>query len=596
MADYHDHHRHHHFGRGGSRRAWLGAGITAALSIAVLGLAPLQAAHAGTTITVTTTAQEKAVDGNCSLEEAIQAANTDTAVDACPAGSGADTIVLAAAATYTLTSSDNSPQTGPDGLPIISSPITIQGNGATITRSAVAGTPQFRIFYQDVGSSLTLNQLTVSNGDSPGFGGAPGSGGAVYSVGSLTITNSTITGNKTEPGGGVDARGGGIFDGIALTMVNSTVSGNTAVGTGGSVGGGIIVRPGGTTTSITSSTFAGNSGNNGADFETEASSLTITDSVMADGCLVEGPVTDGGHNLDAGSSCAFNGATDLRNTNPQLGPLASNGGPTQTRALLAGSPAIDAGGTCPAADAGLDQRGLPRFSPCDIGAYEVQDQAVAPGAPRTLSGGEGQAVSGTVATFSDGDAPAGGDFTATINWGDGSAPTAGIVTPVGGQPGTFAVTGAHVYAEGGSFTGTVAITDSDSSGASAGFSAAIGDFALTASGGLTLNGTESTADTGPVSGTVATFTDADPGEAAAHFAATIAWGDGTSSAGTVSGPAGGPFSVSGAHSYAEDRTYTITVSISDVGGATATATSRAVIADPAGVALLLDILEDLLGG
>jgi hypothetical protein len=588
MADY-------YLGHAGRRRGRLGAGIATALSIGILGLLPLQAAHAGTTITVTTTAQEKTVDGNCSLEEAIQAANTDTAVDACPAGSGADTIVLAAGATYTLTSADNSPQTGPDGLPIIASPITIQGNGATITRSSAPGTPKFRIFYQDVGSSLTLSSLTVSNGDSPGFGGAPGSGGAVYSVGTLTITNSTISGNKTEPGGGVDARGGGIFDGIALTMVNSTVSGNTAVGTGGSVGGGIIVRPGGTTTTITSSTFAGNSGNNGADFETEASSLTITDSVMADGCLVEGPVTDGGHNLDVGSSCAFNGATDLRNTNPQLGPLAGNGGPTQTQALLAGSPAIDAGGTCPAADGGVDQRGLPRFSPCDIGAYEVQDQAVVLGTPGSLSAAEGQSVTQTV-TFSDGDSPAAGDSTASINWGDGSAPTAGTVTPVSGQPGTFTVSGSHVYGEGGSFTGTVAVTDSDSSGASASFSATIQDFALTASGGITLNGTEGTADTGPVQGTVATFTDADPGEAASHFTATIAWGDGTSSAGTVSGPAGGPFSVSGSHSYAENGTYAVTVSVNDPGGASATATSRAVIADPAGLALVLDILEDLLGG
>jgi hypothetical protein len=81
-------------------------------------------------------------------------------------------------------------------------------------------------------------------------------------------------------------------------------------------------------------------------------------------------MTSLGHNLDSGTGCGVTGAGDLSGVNPLLGPLASNGGPTQTMALLSGSPAIDAGddGACPS----NDQRGVtrPQGSHCDIGAYE----------------------------------------------------------------------------------------------------------------------------------------------------------------------------------------------------------------------------------
>jgi hypothetical protein len=69
--------------------------------------------------------------------------------------------------------------------------------------------------------------------------------------------------------------------------------------------------------------------------------------------------------------CGFNNAVgDMQNTNPELGPLANNGGPTQTLALLSGGPAIDAGSdmACPP----IDQRGIsrPQGPHCDIGAFE----------------------------------------------------------------------------------------------------------------------------------------------------------------------------------------------------------------------------------
>jgi hypothetical protein len=81
-------------------------------------------------------------------------------------------------------------------------------------------------------------------------------------------------------------------------------------------------------------------------------------------------IQSAGHNLDSDGSCFLTATGDLPKHNPLLGPLAFNGGPTETQALLAGSPAIDAGATdgCPQ----FDQRGVarPQGRACDIGAYE----------------------------------------------------------------------------------------------------------------------------------------------------------------------------------------------------------------------------------
>jgi hypothetical protein len=80
--------------------------------------------------------------------------------------------------------------------------------------------------------------------------------------------------------------------------------------------------------------------------------------------------TDCGHNLSSDASCAFTNSGSLNNTDPKLGPLSDNGGPTLTMALLPGSPAIDAGNTSLAPT--TDQRGFPRPAglAADIGAFE----------------------------------------------------------------------------------------------------------------------------------------------------------------------------------------------------------------------------------
>ena len=101
------------------------------------------------------------VGGSCTLVDAITAANTDTATGGCPAGSGADTIVLPAGSTQTLTSVNNNTY-GPTGLPVISSVITIAGQGSTITRAS--GAPEFRLLAVNSTGDLTLQETTVSGG------------------------------------------------------------------------------------------------------------------------------------------------------------------------------------------------------------------------------------------------------------------------------------------------------------------------------------------------------------------------------------------------------------------------------------------------
>src|SRR6266545_7577642 len=127
---------------------------------AALLLALGQGVGAAAIITVTTTNSDIAADGQCSLIEAIINANNDVATHAdCPAGSGADTIVLPASANLTLSAVDNT-TFGPTGLPVITSRTTIEGNGATIARQVKA--PSFSLMVVTGSGDLTLHHLTLS--------------------------------------------------------------------------------------------------------------------------------------------------------------------------------------------------------------------------------------------------------------------------------------------------------------------------------------------------------------------------------------------------------------------------------------------------
>src|SRR6266545_742948 len=166
------------------RMAW-------SLGGAALLLALGQGVATAATITVTTDNPNIISDGQCSLIEAIVNANNDAATHAdCPAGSGADTIVLPASANVILSAVHGLTygQFGnPIGLPLITSPITIEGNGAMISREGTA--PAFGLMAVRFPGDLTLQRVTLSGGSSSG------NGGGVINRGKLTIEESTISGN-----------------------------------------------------------------------------------------------------------------------------------------------------------------------------------------------------------------------------------------------------------------------------------------------------------------------------------------------------------------------------------------------------------------
>ncbi|HVC98047.1 MAG TPA: DUF4214 domain-containing protein, partial [Pirellulales bacterium] len=194
------------------------------------------------------------------------------------------------------------------------------------------------------------------------------------------------------------------------------------------------------------------------------------------------------------------------------------------------------------------------------GSVTVSAGASPTGVGVTLAASEGAAFSGNVATINEAGAKP-GDFSTTINWGDGGS-SAGTVAadPNGG----FDVVGNHTYAEEGTSAVQVIVTDAHSHTITVNSQANVADAPLAATAvpfslasGLTLN-----------DATVATFTDAGGADATANYAATIDWGDGSSAtAGTVAAAAGGVFQVTGSHTYAVTGNDHVAVTIHDEGGA-----------------------------
>jgi hypothetical protein len=229
----------------------------------------------------------------------------------------------------------------------------------------------------NAGTSLTVSGSTFAQNTAGGNGGGgidsgQGRGGAIFSSASMTITDSTFTANQaggTLAGGGLsgEGSGGAISVGASTAiLVNDTIDANSLGSASLATSGAGIDSSGGTVTAQ-STIVSGNTG--GANCHT---SLAIT----SDHSL-EGPAGQ--------TSCGF----DLASTDPLLQPLADNGGPTQTQALGAGSPAI---GAVPVASCRTttDQRGLPRpdsgDSRCDVGAYEVQQPDLTATATDDVSG------------------------------------------------------------------------------------------------------------------------------------------------------------------------------------------------------------------
>jgi hypothetical protein len=195
------------------------------------------------------------------------------------------------------------------------------------------------------GSSATIDRTTISGNTQSG--GILNSGAAM-----VAVSNSTVSGNT----------GGGITGSVSTLLVsNSTISGNT--------GGGI---QGSGSAAVSNCTIHANptSSGDGAGINFTGNALlrnTIVANHARGNCA--GGIVSQGHNLDDDNTCGLFQAGDVPNIlDAMLGPLANNGGTTQTLALLAGSPAVNAGN--PATCLATDQRGFGRAGICDIGAFE----------------------------------------------------------------------------------------------------------------------------------------------------------------------------------------------------------------------------------
>ncbi len=371
-------------------RLFVIASLLSSLAVSFFGGGSVHPAQAATTWVVTSLADTTGTlcpnASNCTVRQAMS-----------QAASG-DTITFGLSGTITLTSG---------GLSVTQT-LTIDGSGQSVT---ISGNTNFTVFLiNNTGNTvgnLTLKNVTVAEGYSGSGGGgvfnygrltiqnstfsgnyAGGGGGGVFNYGTLTIEASTFSGNTT---GGGD--GGGVYNAGTLTITNSTFSGNS---TAGNFGGGVENYQGGTAT-IQNSTLSGNTagtstnpGDGGG--VGNAGTLYMGSNIVAGNTAISGPdiyndptgggtVTSLGHNLvgDGTGSGLTNGTngdqvgTAANPINPQLAALASNGGTTQTMAILFGSTAI-AKGDCnlpnPAASVSTDQRGVGRKTPCDVGAFE----------------------------------------------------------------------------------------------------------------------------------------------------------------------------------------------------------------------------------
>jgi CSLREA domain-containing protein len=361
------------------------------------------------TIPVNTFSDELNADGDCSLREAIRAANTDTAVDACPAGSGADTITLPAG-TYVLSLAPPGDDAAASGdLDVTSSSsVTIDPTGVVVIDAASLND---RAFHVLAGGSLTVADLTIQRGRAP----AGQNGGGILNQGTLTLTGVTLTDNEAQDGGAVSNSG-------TATLVNVTLSGNRATRHGGGL------HQGGGTATLNNVTVAFNTADSNGDdvgdgggVQVTAGTVSVANTILGenvDGSTpanlkhpdCSGTVTSQGYNLiedTTGCTIAGVGTGNITGTSPRLAPLANNGGPTPTHLPRRNSPVIDAGnpaapGSGGAACAATDQRGVPRPQGprCDIGSVEVEVAGpggpVCLGVPVTISGtGAGETLIGT---------------------------------------------------------------------------------------------------------------------------------------------------------------------------------------------------------
>ncbi len=251
------------------------------------------------------------------------------------------------------------------------------GISNTGTMIIIAGTVQSNMGFWSAGGiyntgMMTITGSTISNNQTGNPGHFGGSGGGIVNGGTMTIQDSTISGNRAL-GGDLQGGDGGGISGNNNTITNSTITGNSALHGGGVAGGGNIAH----------TTFSNNSASRDGGALYLTSPLELGNTILKAGVSGANIFNNGGSLITHGynvcsdnGSGLLNGPGDQINTDPMLGPLQNNGGPTLTHALLPGSPAIDAGDPNFAPPPDYDQRG-PGFvrvfnGRIDVGSFEVQ--------------------------------------------------------------------------------------------------------------------------------------------------------------------------------------------------------------------------------
>ncbi len=367
----------------------------------------------------------------CSLRAAIRAAETDLPFSACPAGSGADTIILPAGQVLTFFEVDNS-DSGNNALPQIKTTIVIEGNHATLLRLDSA--PLMRFFSTGSNSTtaefghLTLKNMTLRNGLSNG------SGGAIRNTATLVLDHVRLENNQASFEGGALSCSNGVancsvkssafinnsanyagailvtLDGH-LTLEDSLVLANQAtIGNGAADGGSVYVESG--SALIRNSTVANNQGGrygglltgSGGPFTPAGSieleystivgnsphglvgNITAKNSILSanvgGNCRPASVITSSGYNHSDDDSCSFSQLGDVNSMPLSLAPLKVHSTYVQTMPLNYNSPAIDAAD--PADCVLIDQRGVARpldgdndgVFRCDKGAHEMVNNII----------------------------------------------------------------------------------------------------------------------------------------------------------------------------------------------------------------------------
>jgi hypothetical protein len=322
--------------------------------------------------------------------------------------------------------------------------LTIEGPSGGATVEGLSTTAQIgSVFAIEDGASATIENLSITNGEGVLFTSTTyGNGVFVSQGGTATLNNDTISGNENGRGTNVVDDGGGVYNGGTLTMNDDTLSGNGAPF--GMFDGGAIFTASETSTTLTDDTLSGNVASDAGGGIYNAGTTTLNDDTLSANLVeftelnlndgggvyndagtvhlhadtlvknesgtgsavftnagtttdVAGTIFDGeagfecsitsgstwndaGYNLSDDSTCALSNASSHSSTNPDLGSLAANGGPTQTYLPATGSPVIDVIPNPTTADGfslcpGTDQRGVsrPQGPKCDIGSVEVQE-------------------------------------------------------------------------------------------------------------------------------------------------------------------------------------------------------------------------------